>query len=351
MAFTLAGSTPDQVDDKQEWLRRALANAKAATILVEQEDPELVVEAVTQVQQACEKATKAILLAQGKTYREVASMGHNTIGAFTVLVAQMMQGIPFAAEFSQAVLRKEAGEAAISLVRMVLSGRRNKRTKDDVIYAFKQVLPPASDDLGNRALDGSQWERLSRAFPPQVVSVLIGLHIRHKEMWRQYMSRVPTVLVDPRPLLAQEVEAETWVFDYARLPRGSLGHESDVPTNPDLSQLVQRILDDYIMQPLRQSSQRSWPSAVNIRKITLHLSDWLTSLVWLFLCAIVTTPHAVSSRYPTNAFQSEMGSQHYNKRLGVVAYIGQLADNTEEVIQDLIRHYKDIESGYSRMLR
>lgn len=351
LAFISAGSAADRMDEKQEWLRRALANAKAAKVLVAQQDPELLVEAVTQVQQACEKATKAVLLAHGKSYSELTSMGHNTIGAFIVLVADMMQGIPFAAEFSQVVLRKESGDAAFSLAKMVLRGHRNKRRKNDVIYAFKQVLPPASDNLGNKALDTSQWERLTRAFPPHVVDVLIRLHNEHRETWYQYIDQVPTELVDPRPLIAEEVDAETWVFEHAGFPRRFPGRESSVPTNPDLSQLVQRILEDYIIQGFRQGGRRSWPRRVNARKITVHISDWIMSLLWLFFCAIVTTPHAVSSRYPANESQSEMGSQHYSNRLGVVARIGPLADNTEEVIQTLMTYYKDIEDGYSRMLR
>ena len=355
MNFTLTEFTPEQIKQTQEWLRRALANAKAARILVEQDDPDLLVEAVSQVQQACEKATKAILLAHCATYSEVTSLGHNTIGAFTTLIARIMQGIPFAEDFLRALLKEDAGEAANLLGRVVLSGRRNRERRNDVIYAFKQMLPrPSSEPLGSKALEVAEWDRLTRSFPPQVVEMLIDMHVRHKEMWSQYNSGIRKVRVDPRPLLSKEVDAETWVFDpdYAGLSRRLPGQEYDIPTNPELSQLVQQILNYSVSQLLHQADQSSWPSAINIRIILLHLAKWLTSLGWLFLCATITTPHAVSSRYPAEIFQSETvkGSQHYSKRLGVVACIRPLAQHTDEVIRNLIAHFKRSESDFSSML-
>ena len=155
--FRLTGNTPEEIREVQAWLRRALANAKAARVLVEQDDPELLVEAVTQVQQACEKATKAILLANGTTYSEVTAMGHNTIGAFVSLMARMLDRSPLAEDFSRALLKEEATESAKTLTRAVLSGRRDKKHRDAVIYAFKQVLPPTSGTLGNKALEVEEW--------------------------------------------------------------------------------------------------------------------------------------------------------------------------------------------------
>ena len=64
-------------------LCRARVNSKTAKLLVRAEDPELIVEAVSQVQQACEKATKAVMIAQGMPYDHVKGMGHNTIGALS----------------------------------------------------------------------------------------------------------------------------------------------------------------------------------------------------------------------------------------------------------------------------
>ena len=140
----MTGNTLEEIREVQAWLRRALRNAKVARILVEQDDPELLVEAVTQVQQACEKATKAILLANGTTYSEVTAMGHNTIGAFVSLMARMLDRSPLAEDVSRALLKEEATESAKTLTKAVLSGRWNKKHREDVIYAFKQVLPPTS---------------------------------------------------------------------------------------------------------------------------------------------------------------------------------------------------------------
>ena len=336
-------------------MRRAHANAKTAKVLVEQEDPELLVEAVTQVQQACEKATKAILLANRTTYRGITDMGHNTIGAFVSLMSRMLEISPLAKDFSQALLKEEATVAANALAKVVLSGRRNKEIRQDVVYAFKQVLPPSSRALGNKALEVEEWDRLTRAFPPKLVEMFIEFHELFSDMWRQYINEMPNVYVDPRPVLSKETSVETWVFSraYAGLSRRFPGQESDASIDPILTNLAQQFLNDSIEQILRQYDQKHWPETINIRDMVLHISRWLTSLGWLFLCATVTTPHAVSSRYPAEEFESKTvkGSQHYTKQLGVVACIGPLAVHTDEVIQNLIRHYRQIGSGYSQMLR
>ena len=106
-------------------------------------------------------------------------------------------------------------------------------------------------------------------------------------------------------------------------------------------------------QVFRNIDRRHWPDEINIREVLLHIGNWLIPLGWLFLCATVTTPHAVSSRYPAEEFRSKTvkGSQHYNKQLGVVASIGPLAVHTEDAIRNLIRYYRQIENGYRQMLR
>ena len=108
-----------------------------------------------------------------------------------------------------------------------------------------------------------------------------------------------------------------------------------------------------IEQTFRTIDRKQWPKAINMRELLRHISNWLTSLGWLFLCAMVTTPHATSSRYPAEEFQSKTvkGSQHYDKQLGVVARIKPLAIHTEEAIRNLITHYRQIENGYRQMLR
>lgn len=355
MDLRLTGNTPEEIREAQAWLRRAAGNAKTARIIVEHDDPELLVEAVTQVQQACEKATKAVLVASGKTYSEVTAMGHNTIGAFVSLMAHMLGNSPLAEDFSRALLNEEATESAKKLTKAVLSGRRNKKHREDVMYAFKQVLPPTSGTLGNRALEVEEWERLTRAFPPKVVEMFIAFHEHFSDMWRQYVNQMPNVYVDPRPLLAKEFKPETWVFSpaYAGLPKRFPGQESESPINPILANLAQQLVDSSFERMFRHIDRKHWPTTVNIRELLRHISTWLTSLGWLFLCATVTTPHATSSRYPAEEFQSKTvkGSQHYSKQLGVVACIGPLSIHTDDVLQNLIRHYRQIENDYRQIVR
>lgn len=354
MNFRFAGHTSEETRDVQAWLRRALVNAKAARVLVEQDDPELLVEAVTQVQQACEKATKAVMLGQGMSYDEVKGMGHNTIGAYVNLIAHMLDVSDLAEDLSRALLKEDATESVYTLAKLVLSGPRNKRNREDVVYALKQVLPPTSGTLGNRALEVEEWRRLTRAFPPKLVEMFIAFHEKFSDAWQQYINAIPNVHVDPRPLLSREVPLEIWVSspDYAGLPKQFTGQESDTSTNPVLTKLAQQFLDDFVEEILGQYDRKHWPETINIRGLLMYISNWFESLGWLFLCAIVTTPHAVSSRYPAeeNPASIEIGSQHYNRKLGVVACSAPLANHTEKVVQNLIRHYRQAEEGYSLML-
>ena len=205
MRFIFARRKTDTTAEVQAWLQRALANAKTARVLVEQDDPDLLVEAVTQVQQACEKAIKAILRANGVPYSEVTAMGHNAIGAYVELMARMLTGNDLAEDVSQILLKPNATEAASTLANLALSGPRNRRNRKKVVDAFKQVLPPTSGNLGNKALEVQDWRRLTKAFPPEVVGIFIAFHERFSDAWREYINAIPSAHVDPRPLLSSRV--------------------------------------------------------------------------------------------------------------------------------------------------
>lgn len=339
----------------QAWLERARVDSRSAKAVVEQRAPELRVKAVSDVQQACEKATKAILIAQGMSVPEVTRLGHNTIGAFVNLIAHMLDANPIAEDFSRAVLKEDATESAKTLTKLVLSGRRNKVLRGKVLLAWKQVLPEAASTLGNNALQVEEWRRLTRAFPPVLVEAFIEFHEKFIAMWGQYIIEIANEDVDPRPLLSKSIPPETWVFGpaYAGLPKRFPGQETDAPLNPILVNLAHQVLNESIEQISRGRNRKHWPKTVNIRQLLIHISNWLTSLGWLFLCATVTTPHATSSRYPAElgSNSNEIGSQHYNDQLGVVACIGPLAVHTDDAIQKLIRHYRQIEDGYRHMVR
>ena len=143
----MTGNTADAITEAQAMLRRARVNSKTAKFLVGAEDPELIVEAVSQVQQACEKATKAVMIAQGMPYDQVKGMRHNTIGAFVTLIAEMLGAIPQAGDVSESLLTGDATRAANILSKVVLTGRF-KRHRKKVQYAWKQVLPENTSDLG-----------------------------------------------------------------------------------------------------------------------------------------------------------------------------------------------------------
>ncbi len=133
-----------------------------------------------------------------------------------------------------------------------------------------------------------------------MVEIFVDFHDSFGNMWRQYVNETPNLYADPRPLLSGEVRVETWVFSpaYAGLPMRFPGQEPDAQLNPVLAKLAQQLLSEMMELLFRGVDQRNWPDAINVREVLLHIPRWLTSLGWLFLCATVTIPHAVSSRYP-----------------------------------------------------
>ena len=350
----MVGLSRNVILETQAWLQRARVNSKAARTLVDQGDLDLRVEAVSQVQQACEKATKAVMIAQGMPYCEVKGMGHNTIGAFLKLISEMLGTIPEAEEVSKALLTSDATRSANILTNMVLTGQFRRHRKR-VLYAWKVILPEDAGNLGNKTLNADQWKRLTRAFPPKVVEIFVEFHEHLQDIWREYGNEISNTYVDPRPLLSKSVPVETWVFSpaYAGLPRRFPRQETDAPINSILAKLAEQLLEDFLERMLCQYDERHWPEEINIREVILHIGRWLSSLGWLFLCATVTTPHATSSRYPAEvgSISDEMGSQHYTNRWGVVACIGPLATHTDEAIRNLERHYRDIGSGFQQWTR
>ena len=349
------GSSPTETQDTHLFLKRAQTNAKTALLIVRQDDPELAVEAVSQVQQACEKAIKAVMLDQGMPLSHVKDMGHNTIGAFVNLMAHILSANPSTKDVAQALLKGDSAESANILAKVVLSGRQNRDIRRKVVYAFKQMLPATAENTGNKALEVEEWRRLTRAFPPQVVEVFIEFHENICDKLRQYINEIPNIYADPRPLLAKEVNVETWMYNpaYVGLPRRSPGQELDTQVDSILADIAQQFLNHTMEQMSLHIYQRHWPETINLREVLFHISRWLSSLGWLFLCAIVTTPHATSSRYPAEASSTstEIGSQHYTVGLGVVACISPLATHTNEAIRNLIRHYRNMESSYQQFIR
>ena len=72
------------------WFARARVNAEVARLIVSQNKPELLVEAVTQLQQAVEKATKGLMIVNGMPREYVERLQHNTSGAFLELMVHIM---------------------------------------------------------------------------------------------------------------------------------------------------------------------------------------------------------------------------------------------------------------------
>ena len=355
MVGKMTGPTEHELNDTHEWLRRAHVNAKTARLIVEQDDQELRIEAVTQVQQACEKATKAVMLASGATYADAKAMGHNTIGAYANLIVQMATVNPLAQINLSRLVTKKSMDTVTALAEVALGGRRHKSKKRKVLAAWKRVLPESSQDLGNTALEEEEWRHLTKSFSREVVNVLVDLHHMHVTKWSEYIDKVPSRNVELRPLFGQTINPEVWLQspDFAGFPSPPGRNSSATSLTLNFDDVARGIVSTHLTYVVSNVDRRDWPQTVDVKGIASQLGKWVQALLWLLLCATVTTPHAVSSRYPAEVRKrgAAKGSQDYTDRLGVMACIAALATITEEVIGDLIEHYRQVESGFTSFAR
>ncbi len=345
----MTGSTGHDLDDTHEWLRRAYANAKTARLIVEHGDPELRIEAVTQLQQACEKATKAVLLANGTTYADVKAMGHNTIGAYLSLIVQMGTANPLSKKYLPQLVTEDSMRTVSMLAELALSGRRYKSMRLSVLQAWKDILPETSSGLGNTELGQEEWRRLTRSFSREVAKAFVELHKLHVTTWSKYIDKIPSRHVELRPLLAQEISPEGWLLspDYGGFPTPPNGKRSATSFRPGFEDVAQLLVSEHLDAVLSSIGSRNWPQTVDVKGIASLLAKWIQALLWLLFCATITTPHAVSSRYPAEVGKrgAAKGSQDYTSALGVMFSVEALANITEEVIEHLIEHYRHIETG------
>ena len=347
----VTGSSKCDLKDSHEWFRRALVNAKTARLIAEQDNPELRIEAVTQLQQACEKATKAVLLANGTTYRDVESMGHNTIGAYVNLIVQMATANPLSKDYLPKLVTEDSMRTVTSLVEVALSGKRYRRMKRQVLGAWKDILPEASHSLGNTKLEDREWRRLTSSFSRDVVKMFIELHELHVATWSKYIDDVPSRNVELRPLLTQEISAEVWLKspDFGGLPTPPKRKSSAPSLRPSFEDMAQEFASKYLIAVVSEIDSRNWPQTVDVKGLTSLIAKWIQALLWLLFSATVTSPHAVSSRYPADVGNRGVakGSQDYTDDLGVVYYVAPLSKITEEVIHNIIEHHRHIETGFT----
>ena len=142
-----------------------------------------------------------------------------------------------------------------------------------------------------------------------------------------------------KPLLEGHVSPEEWVFErqYAGLSEWFVDHRTKENLRTEHDQAVTAFCNHMIASTMTSVGSAPLPERVEILPVLYHLRDYTSAMLFLYVGAIITTPHATSSRYPADRHERErpsrkqasMGTQDYTSELGIIKCIERLASETE----------------------
>ena len=333
------------VTDAAEWLWRGHVNARIARGIVSKKEPGLLVEAVTQLQQAAEKASKGLMIANGMPYEDVVQLQHNTSGAFMELLIHVMAQHKDSLDWNGLDLGggPAAGEALIMLI-FPKDRRTNRKVK--LLAIWRSLFENIEPDATGLNTDWRWWREQTGTWSEDAIRWVLRGHVEYRRMWDRYIARMkkasPERKADPRPLLTGAVEADTWVFDreYAGLSEWFVEGDFRVNLRSSHREAIRAFCNYARESALDQIGSSPLPSGVLIEPILNHIRDYTSAFLFLYVVGIITTPHATTSRYPADrseAGRGSMGTQDYDDQLGVIRCIRPLSYHTEASIRRLRR--------------
>lgn len=322
------------------WLRRAYVNISVAKLIVEQGKPEHLAEAVTQFQQATEKASKALLLANGVPTRDVVGLSHDTVAAYLNLLGSAAKNQDFGDLFRQTVTPEQ-----INSWRALIASFVKRKSQQKILNkVLREIFPTIEDETPIEQFPNpSDWHDSIRNWPAEAINMLLDIHKNVVGTFNAYLKLVVRQrTVDPRPLLRKEVSARTWAFskDHAALPPFFNGRSLLMQQDDRRWEVVENLCERILDQAIYAEDSSKWPESINIREelesLLMNATNWLR----LYLLGAVSMPHATTSRYPREVGAiNSIGSQDYNERLGIVQCIHRLVRETEETILQLMKQY------------
>ena len=335
----------DKSDPVGGWLRRAEVNAKVARLIVDQRNTELYVEAVTQVQQSAEKAVKALLIKQGVPYQDVKDLEHNAIAAFLTLFRNSTN-LQEAKNIWQAKITVEDVRNINNLINVSIS-RKAQRGK--IRKAIRDLLPQVNQEISiGKNTDWRDWYDRARKCPPDRIYELFKGYQVNKGILFDYANLInPERRADPTPLLLGHIAPIDWGFspDYGGLPEWFQGKSMRKGQSPEIRAAVESLCEYLRTQlPSHIHSGQSMDT-VNMREFVRTFASRSSNWIRLYLIGAITTPHAVSSRYPSAPDDGSIGAQHYDSGLGIVKCIPMLASEMEDTVRILIEEHEEKRSS------
>ena len=204
------------VDLVGERRKRAHVNAKVAKMIAEENDPDSFVEAVTQLQQAVEKATKGFMIATGVPPEEVEELQHNTSGAFLVLIVRLMDREQENLDWQS--LELFGGPiSGYRLIESMFPIRGKTHRKVNLRRVWEETFPDVDRSAYRISTDWRWWRKEISTWSEEAINWILDGHEEYRSRWDYYIDGISNSnrpkKVDPRPLLSGEVSPDTWVFD------------------------------------------------------------------------------------------------------------------------------------------
>lgn len=325
-----------------EWLERAQVNAETAKLIVKQGNQGLYIEAVSQLQQACEKATKGLMVANGMPYQDVQRLQHNTSGAFLELMIHVMTRHQDSLDWSSLDL-SNAPMAGSDLIKLIFPKDRRSGRKVKLQKIWNSLFPDADDIPSGTNTDWRWWREQTSTWSEEAINWLLDGHEEYRAMWDRYIDRMQKsdrVNKAPlEPLLEGHVSPDVWVFDrqYAGLSEWFVDHKRKVNLRTKHDQAVTAFCNHMIASTMKVVGTAPLPERVEILPVLYYLRDYSSAMLFLYVAGIITAPHATSSRYPADQQDNDrpgrkrasMGTQDYKSELGIIKCVERLSRETQ----------------------
>ena len=325
-----------------EWLERAHVHAQVAKLLVKQGNQRLYIEAVSQLQQACEKATKGLMIANGMPHQYVERLQHNTSGAFLDLLIHVMTRYQDDLDWNSLDL-SNAPKAGSDLIKLIFPKDRPPGRKVKLQKIWDSLFPDADNLPSGTNTDWRWWREQTSTWSEHAINWLLDGHQEYRAIWDHYINRMQKsrrVNKAPlKPLLEGHVSPDVWVFDrqYAGLSEWFVDHRRKVNLRTEHDQAVTTFCNHMIASTMKSVGSAPLPEHVEILPVLYHLRDYSSAMLFLYVAGTITTPHATSSRYPADRHEHDrpgrkrasMGTQDYNSELGIIKCIERLSCETE----------------------
>lgn len=323
-----------------EWYKRAQVNANIAKMIAEENDPDLLVEAVTQLQQAVEKATKGFMIATGAPLSEVEELEHNTSEAFLALIVRIMDSKQENLDFKSLELY-DAPTSGYKLIESMFPTRSKAYRKAKLRRAWESLFADVDHRAYRMNTDWRWWRKEISTWSEETINMMLDGHDEYRSRWDSYIEGMNKSSrpkkVDPRPLLSGDVSPDTWVFDreYAGLREWYIEGTTKSPLRVQHAKAIKAYCDHLIKMIADPVPREMWPKSVDLQVVLYTIRDYTSALLFLYVAGVITTPHATTSRYPSDGSSERMGTQNYTSDLGIIRCVGRLSHETEATIRRL----------------